>query len=117
MSALASIHVGAGLLDFLRPRTVLLLGKFGLQVGELASLLGDLRAVLVIFQANQRLAGLHLIALVDTDPGDSAIHLRSDFNLMGRDNVAGSRQDHLLAGRGNAHRRLHLSALRLAWQR
>ena len=84
------------------------LRQFGFEIGKLPALLCHLSTILVVFEAHQHLSGLHLVTLINADPGHSAVDLRSNFDLVRSDDVAGRSQDHLLASRISVHGRLHL---------
>ena len=69
------------------------LRQFGLEHFQIPLGFENMRAIFVVFQAHQHLAGLHLVALVDADPGHFADHFGGQFNLVGGHDIAGSVQD------------------------
>src|SRR5579871_1478959 len=85
--------ISLGLGDLLRARPVFEFRQMRFQVFEIASGLQHLRAIFVILETDQNLALLYGVALFDPNPCDFADHLRSEFNLVRRDDVARRVQD------------------------
>ncbi len=98
--------------------------KLRLEIRQIPLGLLDLRAILIIFQANYYLALMNQIALLHADPGNSPDYLGGHFDLVMRDDVAGRVQDDALrcrrtAGGLNTHhadldRRVHFACKRNA---
>ena len=81
------------LLDFLGTRTMLQLLELRSSTIGRAARLVILCFELLIFQSNQHLTFLDLIALLDADPGNTAGDLGISFDSVMRNNVAGCSQD------------------------
>src|SRR5690348_5580586 len=78
-----------------------------LESRQLALRFEESRAVLIVFEANQDLIVLYLVALFDADPGDFAHDFGSQFDLMRRDDVSGRIEDHVAFAARRNNRSMH----------
>ena len=75
--------------DFFRSGTVLGFGEPRLQCFKVAPRGRGIRTILIVFQSNKHLAGLHLISDIHTDRRDLTDDLRCEFDLVSGNDVTG----------------------------
>ncbi len=75
--------------------------RFG--VVEEALLLHDAGLVFIVFEADEDLVFLHLVAHLDADPCDAADDLAGELDFVGGDDVAGGvEDDEVVRGAGSS---------------
>ena len=82
-------------------------GEPGLQRFEIAARRSDIRAVFVVFQTNEHLAGFDLVSNIHTDPCDFADHFRGEFDLMSGNDITRCIENHIAFAAGKRRSRMN----------